>query len=308
MDKEVDETKPLYGDMKQMLRLGPTINQYPRNLEFTELRRAETGIALQPLQHHPTALYIIIYPHHHCQQTSDIPPTSHAMLRACRRTVQVAIRSSHSPHHQRAISRSAPALLPRQISSIVVPSGAPPPHDGEPINGSFISNRPRQSRSTRGAKSGSSGSGGGPPPNLPPPPPKQPALPSDFAETYLTTPTASGPVTPQIRALRNLLLTSFSPALQKGSVDPTLAIFCPLEGGEHVIRDALSNAAGLVGADVVRLEAVECLGLRQFGGLGEGEKMKGRIRSDVDSLADDATLISWRMSTSFSQPRSPCRT
>jgi hypothetical protein len=96
-------------------------------------------------------------------------------------------------------------------------------------------------------------------------------LPPSFADHYLTSPTAdSENVSQQTRSLRNLLLASFAPAVQKGSVEPTLALVCPLEGGEHVIREALSKAAGLVGADIVRLQAIDCLGLRRFGGLGEG--------------------------------------
>ncbi len=226
------------------------------------------------------------------------------MLRACRRTVDVAIRSSQSPRH-RALSRSAPALLPRQISNIVLPSNGTPPKDDDSIAGAFISNRPRQPRAGRSAKGGPSGSAGGSSSN-PIPPPKQPPLPTSFVETYLTTPAAAEPVTPQIRSLRNLLLASFSPAIQKGLVDPTLAIVCPLEGGEHVIREALSKAAGLLGADVVRLEAIECLGLRQFGGLGEGEDSEEESPRK-NRLADCTDVISWNMPVSLTEPCPTCR-
>jgi hypothetical protein len=52
-----------------------------------------------------------------------------------------------------------------------------------------------------------------------------------------------------------------------------LAVVCPIEGGEYIVRETIEKAASLVNADVVRIEAIECLGLRQFGGLGKGESL-----------------------------------
>ncbi len=78
-------------------------------------------------------------------------------------------------------------------------------------------------------------------------------------------------VSSQIQALRNVLLASFAPCIQRGNADPTVALVCPLEGGEYVVREALDKAAGLLSADVVRIDAIEALGMRQYGLLGEGE-------------------------------------
>ncbi|KAJ9106845.1 hypothetical protein QFC19_002973 [Naganishia cerealis] len=114
---------------------------------------------------------------------------------------------------------------------------------------------------------------------------QKPTLPSDFAEKYLTSSTPSSPRTPDGESeleqdpalthydiqLKNQLLASFLPVNQQAATDPTLAVVCPIEGGEYIVRQTIEKAAALVSADVVRIEAIECLGLRQFGGLGQGE-------------------------------------
>lgn len=111
------------------------------------------------------------------------------------------------------------------------------------------------------------------------------ALPSDFADRYLTTAPATPPRAPEDepdaafdppyafyeKQLKNQLLASFLPANQQALTDPTLAVVCPIEGGEYIVRETINKAASLVNADVVRIEAIECLGLRQHGGLGQGE-------------------------------------
>ncbi|KAJ9098614.1 hypothetical protein QFC21_004261 [Naganishia friedmannii] len=108
-------------------------------------------------------------------------------------------------------------------------------------------------------------------------------LPSDFAEKYLTCSTPSSPRSPEDGSgaeqdptstyydiqLKNQLLASFLPVNQQANLDPTLAVVCPIEGGEYIVRQTIEKAASLVHADVVRIEAIECLALRQFGGLGQ---------------------------------------
>lgn len=110
-------------------------------------------------------------------------------------------------------------------------------------------------------------------------------LPSDFTDKYFTSAPAAPPRAPEDEPdaafdppytyydnqLKNQLLASFLPANQQALTDPTLAVVCPIEGGEYIVGETINKAASLVNADVVRLEAIECLGLRQYGGLGQGE-------------------------------------
>ncbi|KAJ9122520.1 hypothetical protein QFC22_001949 [Naganishia vaughanmartiniae] len=130
------------------------------------------------------------------------------------------------------------------------------------------------------------GSGGGPtadPSSMRSTTSQTQSLPPDFAEKYLTSSTPSSPRSPDDGSeaeqdpsityydtqLKNQLLASFLPVNQQANLDPTLAVVCPIEGGEYIVRQTIEKAASLVNADVVRIEAIECLGLRQFGGLGQ---------------------------------------
>lgn len=110
------------------------------------------------------------------------------------------------------------------------------------------------------------------------------SLPSDFGDKFLTSSPPRAPPAPgddsgsgtdsltfYEQQLKNQLLASFLPANQQALADPTLALVCPIEGGEYIVRQTIKKAASLVNADVVRIEAIECLGLRQYGGLGQGK-------------------------------------
>ena len=114
------------------------------------------------------------------------------------------------------------------------------------------------------------------------------SLPNDFGEKYLTSPSPPPPnrkddstaeTDPSVSfyetQLKNQLLASFLPVNQKATPDPIVAIVCPIEGGEYIVRQTVERAAGLVDADVVRVESIECLGLRQYGNLGQGKCSSG---------------------------------
>lgn len=114
------------------------------------------------------------------------------------------------------------------------------------------------------------------------------SLPNDFGEKYLTSPSPPPPnpnddpnagTDPSVSfyetQLKNQVLASFLPVNQRATPDPIVAIVCPIEGGEYIVRQTVERAAGLVNADVVRVESIECLGLRQYGNLGQGKCTSG---------------------------------
>lgn len=132
-----------------------------------------------------------------------------------------------------------------------------------------------------------------PPPNVPTPP-----LPQSFSKDYLTKPTRPYSASRDTSNLCGQILTSFLPANQGGlastsslsskpsspssrtiqldasarsTQDPTIHLICPLEGSEHVVRKTIEDAAGMIGAEVVRVEGVLGVACGQWGVFGKGE-------------------------------------
>lgn len=184
----------------------------------------------------------------------------------------------------RSLSYSPSVQQPRRTNSISAartnPSSPRDDEGGEEGSGANASSRYNQffnpSINRRPSPAGSSGGPLGPSEDgeAGGEPSHQPDLPSGFASTYLSQPTprpsSQSHVIPYyVDALRNQLLTSFLPTNQfDKSHDPTIAIVSPLEGTEYLIREAIESAAGTIGADVVRLETMECLGMKSDGPLG----------------------------------------
>ena len=60
------------------------------------------------------------------------------------------------------------------------------------------------------------------------------------------------------------------PNSRQGELDKRIiGVTCPLEGSEHIVRQTVLDAAGLIDADVIRVDAVRTFGFGEYGDFGK---------------------------------------
>ncbi|KAI0065437.1 AAA-domain-containing protein [Artomyces pyxidatus] len=178
---------------------------------------------------------------------------------------------AHYPRKDAASETPRPTRVYRRSSSSVTPSDAnasPPSPDGEE----------GPSDAKPAAKNDSVGS-----PSNKELGPSAPQIPRDL-DILWTTETLSEPLSPQSlppseildEALNNLYISLHPQTQHKAAystptgppVEPTLALYCPIEGGDYIIDSSVRELARRTGSDVVVLDAVQ-LAAGEWGHFGK---------------------------------------
>lgn len=187
-----------------------------------------------------------------------------------------------TPSHHFSTSPSTPR--PRKARAILQESNADPDVPASSIDS--IPSLPVEEPTT-GRKSRASASASSPPPSKDAPTSSTPTS-HDYLRQTLWSPTDPLPSTASSSALPpshlledaidNLLITlqpqvqhraAYAPAPGNSLLEPTLALYCPIEGGDYVIDETVKEMARRVGADVVVLDSVQ-LAAGEWGKLGKG--------------------------------------
>jgi hypothetical protein len=89
------------------------------------------------------------------------------------------------------------------------------------------------------------------------------------------------PPAPLLDEVLHHVHVALHPQAQRGEVEPTLGLYCPLEGGEYVVDETVRELARRTGADVVVLDAVQ-LAAGEHGQFGKGESLSSsRPAADI---------------------------
>ena len=178
---------------------------------------------------------------------------------------QAALRSTRT-WKRLASSAKSPSVTDSEASSVDSPAAAlpdPPSEDAE---------KPEPDKPKRRSKASK---------DLDPPqlPPGLHILWSPEADHLHTNSTHSLPP-PEIfeEALNNLHITlhpqtqhrACYPSASLAQLEPTLALYCPIEGGEYIIDETVRELARRTGSEVVVLDAVQ-LAAGEWGHFGKGE-------------------------------------
>lgn len=176
--------------------------------------------------------------------------------------------------HKRASSSSIPAVSNAPIDRIeglrspIPPPGPTPPE--EPTEGPTEKERPRVRRKSK----------------LEPEDEPSVSLPSEL--NILWTPEKLGTTSPSAlpppeifqEVLTNLLITLHPQTQHRsvypsptGTIEPTLALYCPIEGGDYIIDETIRELSRKTNSDVVVLDSVQLAG-GEWGSFGKGKLYK----------------------------------